>query len=111
MCPTSRRQPIGTSSIGFGVRARGSDGAELVWAALTVGMSEVMLSAGGRSSTAHRRDADLYVHVDDVDALFARLDGKVDLVEGLHETFYCMREFIIRDCNRFWITFGQTIAR
>jgi len=28
-------------------------------------------------------------------------------VEGLHDTFYGMREFIIRDLNRFWITFGQ----
>ena len=29
------------------------------------------------------------------------------MVEDLHDTFYGMREFIIRDLNGFWITFGQ----
>jgi hypothetical protein len=32
-------------------------------------------------------------------------------VEDLHDTFYGMREFILRDCNGFWITFGQRIPR
>jgi hypothetical protein len=27
----------------------------------------------------------------------------VEIVEGPHDTFYGMR-----DCNRFWITFGQS---
>lgn len=27
--------------------------------------------------------------------------------EGLHDTIYGRREFIIRDVNRFWMTFGQ----
>ena len=31
----------------------------------------------------------------------------MDVVEGPHDTFYGMREFIIRDLNRFWITFGK----
>jgi hypothetical protein len=35
------------ASIGFGIRDRGSDGDEAVWAALTFGDSEVMLSIGG----------------------------------------------------------------
>ncbi len=26
-----------------------------------------------------------------------------------YDAFYGMREFIIRDCNGFWITFGQPI--
>jgi hypothetical protein len=29
------------------------------------------------------------------------------VIEGPHNTFYGMREVIIRDLNRFWITFGQ----
>jgi orotate phosphoribosyltransferase len=33
----------------------------------------------------------------------------VDVIEGLHDTFYGMREFTIRDLNRFWITFGQPV--
>ena len=26
-----------------------------------------------------------------------------------YDTFYGAHEFIIRDCNRFWITFGQPV--
>src|SRR5712691_3152630 len=29
------------------------------------------------------------------------------VVKGLHDTFYGTREFIIRDLNRFWMTFAQ----
>lgn len=47
----------------------------------------------------------------DVDALFARLAGRVEVVEALHDTAYGVREFIIRDCNRFWLTFGEPKAR
>jgi len=99
------------ASIGFAVRDRGSDGGAVVWASMTFGDSEVMLNAGGKASDAARREVDLYVHVDDVDAAFARIAPKAEVVEGLHDTFYGMREFIIRDCNRFWITFGQRVAR
>jgi len=35
------------------------------------------------------------------------LKGRVDVVEGPHDTFYGMRELIIRDLNRFWITVGR----
>ncbi len=30
-----------------------------------------------------------------------------EVVKGLHDTFYGAREFIIRDLNRFWMTFAQ----
>jgi hypothetical protein len=33
----------------------------------------------------------------------------VQVVKGPHDTFYGMREFTIRDYNRFWITFGQPV--
>ncbi len=72
--------------------------------------SEVTLSAGGHPSDAHRREVDLYVHVDDVDAMRAAIGDRAEVVEDLHDTFYGAREFIIRDPNRFWITFGQRLA-
>jgi hypothetical protein len=28
----------------------------------------------------------------------------------LHDAFYGMREFIIRDLNRFWMTFGEPVG-
>jgi uncharacterized glyoxalase superfamily protein PhnB len=66
-----------------------------------------MLNQGGHPSTAERREVDLYVDVDQVDQLYASLRDRVQIVVGLNDTDYGMREFIIRDPNGFWITFGQ----
>jgi hypothetical protein len=67
--------------------------------------------SGGRASSDPRREFDLYIHVDDVNGLRLHLDGKAEFVEDLHVTFYGMSEFIIRDCNGFWITFAQPIQK
>jgi uncharacterized glyoxalase superfamily protein PhnB len=94
--------------IGFNVNdTYGDDGDGLSFAILSFGSSEVMFSQGGRPSTDHRREVDLYVYTENVDELYRRLKDRVDIVEGPHDTFYGMREFILRDLNRFWITFGQ----
>jgi len=79
---------------------------EVVFALLRCGSSEVMLNAGGEPSTATRREVDLYVHVDDVAAMRAVFGDGSDIVEEVHDTFYGTREFIVRDPNRFWVTFG-----
>ena len=94
--------------IGFRViDTYGDDGEGLSFAILSFGSSEVMFNPGGQPSTRHRREVDLYVYSDNVDDLYRRLKDRVEVVEGPHDTFYGMREFIIRDLNRFWITFGQ----
>ena len=98
------------ASIGFKLVRQNVEDGEANWALLTLGESEIMLSCGGKPSAAHRREFDLYVHIDQVDGLFARLSDKAQIVEPPHDTFYGMREFIIRDNNGFWITFGQPIA-
>ena len=69
-----------------------------------------MFNEGGEPSTRFRREVDLYVYTEKVDDLHEKLKGRVEIVEAPHDTFYGMREFIIRDLNRFWITFGQPIA-
>jgi uncharacterized glyoxalase superfamily protein PhnB len=93
------------------VRVNEEDG-EMNWALLRYGNADVMLNAGGKSSEAWRREVDLYVHATEgVDAVYARLKGKVDVVEEPHDTFYGMREVIVRDCNRFWITFGEPLGK
>jgi uncharacterized glyoxalase superfamily protein PhnB len=99
------------ASIGFTIRAVNEELGVINWAALVLGQSEIMLDSGGQASSADRREVDLYVTVDDVDEAFARITPHAELVEGLHDTEYGMREFIVRDCNRFWLTFGQPIAR
>lgn len=96
-------------SIGFTVVATYGDetGAGLSFAIVSFGESQVMFNCEGETSTKRRREVDLYVYTDDVDEIHSRLKDSVDVVERPHDTFYGMREVIIRDPNRFWITFGQ----
>jgi len=81
----------------------------------TVGMAVwgtlEMEQAGGKPSTEDRREVDLYVSTDRVEDLHRQLKDRVEVRETLHDTFYGMREFIIRDINGFWITFGQEVAQ
>ena len=86
----------------------GGDG--LSFAILSFGSSEVMFNSGGQPSTRNRREVDLYVESEKVDHLYERFKDRVEVIEGPHDKFYGMREFIIRDLNRFWITFGQDIS-
>ncbi len=95
-------------NIGFRVvEVHGDETDGLSFAIVSFGNGQVMFSEGGETSTKHRREVDLYTYTEDVDAVFAELKDRVDVVEGPHNTFYGMREVIIRDLNGFWITFGQ----
>ena len=94
-------------SIGFRAIRHHEEGGELSWALLSFGNSELMLNEGGKPSTDHRREVDLYIHTDNIDQLYRRFKDRVEVVEVPHNTVYGMRELIIRDINRFWITFGQ----
>jgi uncharacterized glyoxalase superfamily protein PhnB len=98
-------------AIGFKVRGVNEcEGGGLDWAALTFGDSEIMFSIGGQPSDAFRRELDLYIRVTDIQAVRDRLPAGVEVFEDLHDTEYGMRELIVRDLNRFWVTFGQIIG-
>src|SRR3954463_9859419 len=80
------------ASIGFAVVETYGDGAEgLSFAILSAGATRVMFNQGGRASVERRREVDLYVDVEDVDALFASLKERVEVVEWPHDTDYGMR--------------------
>jgi uncharacterized glyoxalase superfamily protein PhnB len=97
-------------SLGFDLRSTHElPSCPMDWASLTFGTSEVMFSAGGKAASAPRRDVDLYVHTDDLDECFQSIAQKAEIVEGLHQTEYGMREFIIKDLNGFWLTFGEAV--
>lgn len=81
----------------------------LSFAILAFGNSQVMFNQGGEPSTKRRREVDLYANTDSVDEVYSQLKDRVDVIEEPHNTFYGMREVIIRDLNGFWITFGQEI--
>jgi hypothetical protein len=75
-------------NIGFTVlNTYGDDRDGLSFAILSFGSSEVMFSQGGRPSTQHRREVDLYVYTDDIDDLHRRLGDQVEVVESPHDTF------------------------
>ncbi len=87
------------TSMGFKVIRQNEGDGEINWAKLSFGNSELMLNAGGK--------LDLYITTDNVDDLYRRLKDRVQIVEDLYDAFYGMREFVIRDINGFWVTFGQ----
>src|SRR5437870_5585040 len=98
-------------SIGFRLLRTNEEDGKINWAALSFGNSEIMLNTDGKTSTAHRREVDLYITTNNVDDFYQRICDKVQIVEKPHDTFYNMREFIIRDLNGFWITFGQPMQK
>jgi uncharacterized glyoxalase superfamily protein PhnB len=108
--PDVRRTVDWYRGIGFDVTVTYDDNrGGLSFALASFGAGEVMFSSGGRLSTHHRREVDLYVYTENVDDLYDRLKGRAEIVEGPHNMFYGMREIIVRDLNGFWITFGQQI--
>lgn len=107
--PDVRSTAAWYEGIGFSVDRTHEDDGFMSWALLSFGSTEVMLNEGGTESAAFRREVDLYVQVENIDEVYSRLRDRVEIVEDLHDTDYGMRELIIRDLNRFWITFGQAI--
>jgi len=97
--------------LGFTVNdTYGGESEGLSFAILSFGNTRVMFNQGGKTSGEHRREVDLYVETENVDDLYRCIKDRVEVVQAPEGTFYGMREFIIRDPNRFWITFGQPSA-
>ncbi len=96
-------------SIGFVVTGTDEECGDLNWARLSLDGSDVMFASGGQASSSERREVDLYIDAKDIARVFERVKTKAEVVEGLHDTFYGMREFIVRDVNGFWVTFGEPI--
>ena len=107
--PDVRRTVEWYQRIGFTLRGTNEPDGVMDWATLVFVNSEVMFTEGGRASTEDRREVDLYVRVEDVDAVYQRLKDWTEVRVELNDTFYGMREFIVRDPNGFWITFGQEL--
>jgi uncharacterized glyoxalase superfamily protein PhnB len=109
--PDVRRTVDWYRDIGFALTVTYEDNSGgLSFAMVSFGTGEVMFSSGGKLSSHHRRDVDLYVYTEDVDSLYGRIEDRVEIVEAPHNMFYGMREVIVRDLNGFWITFGQELS-
>ena len=53
----------------------------------------------------------LYFEVDDLERLAARLKTQCEVVRDLHDTFYGMKEFYVKDLNGYVLGFAQPAAR
>ena len=94
--------------LGFTVdQTYGDDNDGLSFAIMSFGSTQVMFNSGGKTGTERRREVDLYTYTTGLDELYERLKDRVEIIEGLHDTFYGMREFLLRDLNGFWITFAE----
>ena len=50
----------------------------------------------------------LFIEVDDVQAIYDRVKGKVRIVKDMHDTFYGTREFYMQDLNGYVLTLSET---
>lgn len=105
--PDVRRAVHWYEEIGFEIVSTGEEDGTLVWAEVAFGDGRLMFNTGGQNSAASRREVDLYLHVEDVESIARRVRELAEVVEELHDTFYGMREIIVRDPHGFWLTFGQ----
>ena len=49
----------------------------------------------------------LYMELDDVSDMYARVKDTVTVVKDLHTTFYGMQELYIKDCNGYILAFAE----
>jgi hypothetical protein len=75
--PNVRATAEGYTSIGFTLVRENEEDGELNWAKPTFENSAVMFQAGGKPSTEHRREVDLYILTDNVDVLHRRRKDRV----------------------------------
>ena len=79
-------------SVGFTLLDTYGNGSEgLSFAILSAGATRIMFKQGGRASAERRREVDLYVNVEEVDALFESRKDRVEVVKPPHDTHYPMR--------------------
>jgi uncharacterized glyoxalase superfamily protein PhnB len=51
-----------------------------------------------------------YIEVEDIDALYAAIKGRVEIVQDMHTTFYDTREFAFRDVNGYILAFSEAAS-
>jgi hypothetical protein len=109
------------TSIGFTLVREGENDGEIVWAKLSFGNSKVMLDAGGKPSTEHLREVDLYITTDNVDdctdalgtAFKSWKDFMMPSTEGVSSSFVTSTDSGSRSDNlykRSWATYQFLIT-
>lgn len=71
------------------------------------GDAEIMLTTLDLWQAPAQMSGTLYIGVDDVDAYFAHLKDRLEMVWPLQDMPYGTREFAVRDCNGYILAFVQ----
>lgn len=95
-------------SIGFEVLNTFEEDGAPNWAYLRCGGADIMVNRRDLPREASL-GGNLYIYVDDVDALWAALEDRVTVSEPLVDQFYGMRDFWIEDPDGYVLGFGQAI--
>ena len=103
--------------LGFQVNVTVPDTGQFDWASMKRDSVELMFQARSSLSSEIPAYADLpiggaltfFIQMEGLQELYDRLKGKITIVQDLHTTFYGMREFAIRDCNGYVLTFAEAV--
>ncbi|HZT41040.1 MAG TPA: VOC family protein [Chthonomonadaceae bacterium] len=104
--------------LGFTLKDKYPEQGAAVWAELK--RDDVTLMFQSRQSMAEEIPAlqdvpigtsqTFYTVVEDIDALHAELQGKVEIVQAMHTTFYGAKEFSFKDCNGYIFAYAEATS-
>lgn len=104
--------------LGFNVTQTAPAESPFEWASMESGAVELMFQT--RPSLVEELPAfkdtpfggslTFFLQMEGIAELYERLKGHVQIVQDLHDTFYGMREFAIRDCNGYILKFAEPVA-
>ncbi|MEB3357980.1 MAG: VOC family protein [Synechococcales bacterium] len=100
-----------TDILGWELTGTWPDTGSMTWAELTAGSVRFMFVTRD-PETADQPLAltgQIYLYPDNIDQLWETLKTKAAIAWELQATDYGMREFAIRDCNGYLLTFGQEV--
>lgn len=78
-----------------------------VWCSLDHGDVHVMFYSDENGKQAAEMTGHLYIYTEDIRALHKKISDKVEVLWGPEVYHYGMREFAIKDCNGYTLTFGE----
>lgn len=97
-------------TLGFRVVGCWPDEQNPAWCKLESGGATVMFyEESGNPRPRPSMTGVLYIGLDDLDAMHGRVKDKVEIEWGPEVYEYGMREFAIRDCNGYLVSFGQEV--
>jgi uncharacterized glyoxalase superfamily protein PhnB len=102
-----------TRTLGFELDATWPGEGPPTWCRLIAGgvVLMFMLPDDDAPASTPKITGQLYCYPPDVDALWAELRDKVDVVSPIANWDHGMREFQVRDCNGYILRFGQDVAQ